>query len=41
MLPRSYGTIASKFSIEDCKYRGTELGGTAFKFEEKHIYKFG
>ena len=41
VLPRTYGTVASKYNIEECKYEGTELGGTAFRFEEKHIYKFG
>lgn len=40
VVPRTYGVVSSKYNIENCAYEGTELGGTAFKFREKHIYMF-
>ena len=40
IVPKTYGVVASKFSIDACEYKGTELDGTAFKFTENHIYRF-
>ena len=32
VIPRTYGSIVSRFNIENCTYEGTELAGTAFKY---------
>lgn len=32
VIPRTYGSVVSKYNIENCTYEGTELVGTAFKY---------
>ena len=37
VIHRTFGTVVSKYNIENCTYEGTVLDGAAFKFTEERV----